>query len=442
MGFRLFLLLFILAVNAFFAAGEVSLVSVRRSRLRAHAEQGDAGAALALDLLANPQRLLSVSQLGVTLASLGLGWAGEETVYQLLVDALHPIMSPATTQYLHAASLVAAFLLISFLHIILGEVLPKNLALSRADRLAVLVAPPMLIFSRISAPFVWIVEQTTKLLSNKLGLSSHGSGGHSAEELKFIVTTSRTEGHLETFEEDAIQKILELHNIYAREIMVPRNNMVAVPVEATLDQVLRVISEHKYSRVPVYEGSPEKLVGLVHYKDLLRLWQERKSAHERKRPDRPFKLRRYLRAALLVPETKPLPALIDELRATHAHMAFVVDEFGTISGLVTIEDLFEQVFGEIEDEFDDRKPPQPPAEAPVVEVEGTIPIRDLVTQYQIELPGDAGFETLAGFLLFKLGYIPKPGDEIEYGNRKFTILEMERNRIAKVRVERTGEAAA
>ena len=141
----------------------------------------------------------------------------------------------------------------------------------------------------------------------------------------------------------------------------------------------------------------------------------------------------------MVPETKPLPQLIDELRANHAHMAFVVDEFGTISGLVTIEDLFEQVFGEIEDEFDDAKKPEPSGEAAVVEVEGTIPIRDLVTQYQIELPGDAGFETLAGFLLFKLGCIPKTGDDIEYGNRRFTILEMDRNRIAKVRVERTAQ---
>jgi len=436
MGFRLFLLFLILAVNAFFAAGEVSLVSVRRSRLRAQAEQGETGAAVALDLLSNPQRLLSVSQLGVTLASLGLGWAGEETVYQLLLAMLNPIMIPSTEHYLHAAAFVVAFLLISFLHIIVGEVLPKNLALSRADRLAVLVAPPMLVFSRISAPFVWIVEQTALFLANKLGLTSHGSGGHSTEELKFIITTSRTEGHLESFEEAAIQKILDLKNIYAREIMVPRNNVVAVPVDATLDQVLRVMIEHKYSRVPVYEGSPEKLVGLVHYKDLMRLWQERKSAHERKRPDRPFKLRRYVRPALLAPETKPLPPLIDELREHHAHMAFVVDEFGTISGLVTIEDLFEQVFGEIEDEFDDAKHPKPSVEAMVVEVEGTIPIRDLVTQYQIELPGDAGFETLAGFLLFKLGYIPKKGDEVEYGNRRFCILEMDRNRIARVKVER------
>jgi CBS domain containing-hemolysin-like protein len=437
MGLRLFLLFFILALNAFFAAGEVSLVSVRRSRLRAQAEQGDTGAVVALDLLSNPQRLLSVSQLGVTLASLGLGWAGEDTVYQLLLAMLNPIMTPSTERYLHAAGFVVAFLLISFLHIIVGEVLPKNLALSRADRLAVLVAPPMLVFSRISAPFVWVVEQTALFLANKLGLTSHGSGGHSAEELKFIITTSRTEGHLEPFEEDAIQKILELKNIYAREIMVPRNNVVAVPIDATLDQVLRVMIEHKYSRVPVYEGSPEKLVGLVHYKDLMRLWQERKSAHERKRPDRPFKLRRYVRPALLAPETKPLPQLIAELREHHAHMAFVVDEFGTISGLVTIEDLFEQVFGEIEDEFDDAKHPKPPVESAVLEFDGTIPIRDLVTQYQIELPGDAGFETLAGFLLFKLGYIPKVGDEVEYGNRRFCILEMDRNRIAKVRVERT-----
>ena len=436
MGFRLFLLFLILALNAFFAAGEVSLVSVRRSRLRAQAEQGDSGALVALDLLSNPQRLLSVSQLGVTLASLGLGWAGEETVYQLLLAMLAPVTTAGIERYLHAAAFVVAFLLISFLHIIVGEVLPKNLALSRPDRLAVLVAPPLLVFSRISAPFVWIVERTALFLANKFGFTSHSSGGHSAEELKFIITSSRSEGHLEGFEEDAIQKILELKNIYAREIMVPRNDVVAVPIDAALDQVLRVMTEHKYSRVPVYDGSPEKLVGMVHYKDLMRLWQERKTAHERKRPERPFKLRKYLREALMVPETKPLPQLIDELRANHAHMAFVVDEFGTISGLVTIEDLFEQVFGEIEDEFDDAKKPKPSGEAPLVDVEGTIPIRDLVTQYQIELPGDAGFETLAGFLLFKLGYIPKSGDDIEYGNRRFTILEMDRNRIAKVRVER------
>lgn len=435
MGFRLFLLFLILALNAFFAAGEVSLVSVRRSRLRAQAAAGDLGASSALGLLANPQRLLSVSQVGVTLASLGLGWAGEETVYEIFLSLLAPVLTPASTQALHAVSFVIAFLSISFLHIILGEVLPKNLALQRADRLASLVAPPLLVFARISAPFVWVVERTSRILASGLGLTSHGSGGHSAEELKFIITSSRTEGHLEEFEEDSIQRILELANINAREIMVPRHDVIALPMDASLDHVLRLMIEHGYSRVPVFEGRPEKLEGIVHFKDLMRLWQERKASHEHRHPDRPFRLRKYLREVPLVPETKPLDQLLTQFREEHAHMAFVVDEFGTISGIVTIEDVFEQVFGEVEDEFDLRRP-KPQLEAPVLEVDGTIPIRDLATQYEIELPGDAGFETLAGFLLFRLGYIPKAGEAIEYAGRRYTIEQMDRNRISRVKIER------
>ena len=166
MGLRLTLLFLILAVNAFFAAGEVALVSVRKSRLRAQADDGDTGAQVALDLLANPQRLLSVSQLGVTLGSLGLGWAGEDTVYELLLAVFRPLITPGIERYAHAASFIVAFLLISFLHIIIGEVLPKNLALSRADRLASIVAPPMLVFSKISAPFVWVIERTAQFLAD------------------------------------------------------------------------------------------------------------------------------------------------------------------------------------------------------------------------------------------------------------------------------------
>jgi putative hemolysin len=435
MGLRLLLLLMILVLNGLFAAAEVALVSVRRSKLRAQADQGVTGAVVALNLLANPQRLLSVSQVGMTLASLGLGWAGEETLYQLISSTLGPVMSPATARVLHAAAFVFAFLIISFMHIILGEVLPKNLALARADRMAALLAPPILVFGKLSAPFVWVVERAASYLSGLFGFASHGVGGHSAEELRFIITSSRTEGHLEEFEEDAIQKILDLKNIYAREVMVPRNDVVAAPLDASLDQVLRIMAEHQYSRVPVYDGSPERLVGVVHYKDLMRLWQERKSAHDRKRPERQFKLTRFVRKALVVPETKPLPQLMDDMRDQHIHMAFVVDEFGTITGLLTIEDLFEQVFGEVEDEFDARRP-KPSTEAAQMDVEGTIPIRDLVTQYGIDLPGDAGFETLAGFLLFKLGYIPRQGEDVEYGDRRFRILEMDRNRIVRVRIER------
>ncbi len=302
--------------------------------------------------------------------------------------------------------------------------------------LSILVAPALLVFDRISSPFVFFAERSAAALSRWIGLrGSHTGGGHSAEELKFIVSSSRREGHLHRFEEDAIQALLELQNYYAREIMVPRNAIVSVSVDASLDQVLRRMRENQYSRLPVYQGDPEHIIGYVHYKDMMRIWEERRIAAERKRPLRPFHLSRVLRKPLVVPETKPLNDLIDEFRSTHKHMAVVVDEFGTIVGLVTLEDALEQILGEIGDEHDVKRP-RPAAEAAEIEVEGTISIRDLDTQYGLELPGDAGFETLAGFLLFQLGKIPNEGEAVEYGGRRFTILQMEHNRIARVAIAR------
>jgi putative hemolysin len=445
MAYRFVILAFVLLLNGFFATAEVALISVRKSRLRTLAEEGQAGAQAALNLLANPSRLLSLTQAGVTLASLGLGWAGENTVYELLQSLVRPIMIPRWEPVWHAVSFGIAFLLISYAHIVFGEVVPKNLALEKADRLSILVAPVLVIFSRVLAPFTYFAEGSAAAVSRWLGLrGGHGGGGHSAEELKFIVSSSRREGHLHRFEEDAIQALLELQNYYVREIMVPRNDIVSVSVDASLDQVLRRMRENQYSRLPVYQGHPEHIIGYVHYKDMLRIAEERRLAAERKNVLRPFHLSRVLRKPLVVPETKPLNDLIDEFRNTHQHMAMVVDEFGTIVGLVTLEDALEQILGEIGDEHDVKRP-KPSAEAPLIEVEGATTIRDLDTQYGLELPGDAGFETLAGFLLFQLGYIPKPGEVLEYGGRRFTITEMDHNRIARVRIERapaTAEPAA
>jgi CBS domain containing-hemolysin-like protein len=434
MSLRLILLVAIVALNGFFAAAEVSLLSVRRSRLKELAEQGNAAARAALGLLANPSRLLSATQVGVTLASLGLGWAGEDTVYQILLKILNPVITPVTSYWLHGLCFAAAFLSISFVHVVIGEVVPKNLAIEKADRVALLMAPALLVFLRISAPFVFVIERAASALSAALGLhGGHGGGGHSTEELAFIVESSRLAGHLQDFEEDAIQKLLELGEVNARQIMTPRMDITSVSLDASLDELLRITLEHKFSRLPVYEGKPEHIIGIVHYKDLVRAWQERKFAADRRIPPRPFLLRRYLRDVLVVPETKPLNQLIDEFRKKHAHLAMVVDEFGTITGLVTLEDVLEQIFGEIGDEHDVRRP-MPMAGAPVIEVDGTTSIRDLASQYDIELPGDAGFETLAGFLLFRLGYIPGPGESVTYGSRTFIVEEMDKNRIARVKI--------
>lgn len=435
-AYRLLLVALIIVFNAFFAGAEVALLSTRRSRLRHLAEAGNVGAQAALSLLENPGRLLSVSQVGVTLTSLALGWAGEETIFNILYGWLAPLVTPATTKILHGFAFALSFLIMSYAHVVVGEVVPKNFGIEKADRLAVIVSPALLVFYRVSEPFVAVIEKSAAFVSRQVGLSGkeHG-GGHSAEELRFIIRSSGSEGHLRTFEQQVLQRVLDLNEYSAREIMVPRTSIVSVSIDATLDQVLRLFLEHQYSRMPVYEKRPENLVGLVHFKDLIRVWEERRLAQERKRPVRPFRLRRILRKPLVVPETKPLNQLIDEFREDRTHMAIVVDEFGTISGLVTMEDVFEQVFGEIEDEHDELRA-KPPVEADVFELDGATSIRDLHTQYGIELPAEAGFETLAGFLLFQLGEIPKTGDVLEIPGRRFTILEMDRNRIANVKIEK------
>jgi CBS domain containing-hemolysin-like protein len=217
--------------------------------------------------------------------------------------------------------------------------------------------------------------------------------------------------------------------------MVPRNNVVSVPVDAKLEDILRIMIDHQYSRLPVYEGKPENIIGFVHYKDLMRVWEERRNAIEHRRPVAPFRLHRILRKPLVVPETKPLNQLIDDFRKFRTHMAFVVDEFGTISGIVTLEDTFEQIFGDIGDEHDEMRA-APAPQSDVIELEGSTTIRTLETEYGIELASDAGYETLAGFLLFQLGEIPKIGDTVEYGGRRFIITEMDRNRIVRVRIEK------
>jgi len=436
MGIKFLLLVLILAANGFFAAAEVSLVSVRQSRLKELAEQGQAGAQSALNLLANPGRLLSVTQFGVTLASLGLGWAGEDTLYHLLRDALVGFGLPVSPVLLHGAAFAMAFLVISYAHVIVGEVVPKNLAIQNADRVAVLAAPALLIFYRLSQPLVVVIERSAEVILKLLGLSKGNErGGHSTEELKYIVQSSRREGHLQQFEQDAIQRLIELSDYSAREIMTPRHNIVSLPVDAPLDQVLAVMSENKFSRIPVYEDRPEQIIGIVHYKDLMRVWDERRFAHDSRRATRPFRLRRFVRKPVVVPETKPLNQLIDEFRTSHTHMALVVDEFGTISGLVTLEDVLEQVFGDIGDEHDAVRP-EPASGEKALDLEGSTTIRDLETRHNVALPAEAGFETLAGFLLFQFGHIPKEKEHVEYGGRRFTIAKMDRNRIANVTIEK------
>jgi putative hemolysin len=434
--FQLLLVVLLIAINGFFAGAEVALLSVRPSRLRQMAEDGQAGAQAAMTLLAQPGRLLSLTQVGVTLASLGLGWAGEDTLYRILLNVLHPVTTPLTAEFLHAGCLAVSFLAISYFHVVMGEVVPKNLAISKSDRLAALVAPPLVFFLRIATPFVVTIERSAAAITRALRIrgASHG-GGHSAEELKLIVSSSRGLGFLPEAQEDMIHRVLDLGEVAVREIMVARNDIVSVSCEATLDEVLEKMIREQHSRLPVYEGAPEKIVGILHYKDLLPVWQERRQSIRSGKPNRAFRVSRLLRRHLVVPETKPLSQMLEEFRKGNSHMAMVVDEFGTVVGMLTVEDVLEQVVGRIEDEHDEKMVTRL-ADAGAVELDGATRIRDLESKYGIELANEGEFETLAGFVLFRRGEIPKAGESVEFEGRRYTVLEMERNRIARVRIEK------
>jgi CBS domain containing-hemolysin-like protein len=437
--FRILAVVLLIAVNGFFAGAEVALLSVRHSRLRQMAEAGQAGAQAALNLLANPGRLLSVTQVGVTLASLGLGWAGEGTLFGILVHLIPPGHSPSATAALHGIAFVLSFLTIGYFHVVLGEVVPKNLAISKADRMAVLVAPVLLVFYRISVAFVVVIERSAGAITRALRIrGGPHAGGHSAEELKLIVSSSRGLGYLPDFQEDMIHHVLDLGAISVREIMVARNDIVSIEMNSGLDNVLETMIREKHSRLPVYEGSPEKIVGFLHYKDLLPVWEDRRRAVRSGRPSQSFRIAKHLRSLLVVPETKPLSQMLEEFREGRSHLAMVVDEFGTIVGMLTVEDVLEQIVGRIEDEYDE-KLGKTQAGSGEVELDGATRIRELESEFGIELPTDAGFETLAGFLMYRMGRIPRIGEAVVHEGRRFTVLEMERNRIVRVRIERLPE---
>jgi CBS domain containing-hemolysin-like protein len=439
---RLLLLGLIIAVNAFFAAAETALLSVRDSRLRHLAEEGSAGARAALALLEHPEKLLSMTQIGVTLASLGLGWAGEETLYALFMRIFHPIEVPAWAALIRGVAFLLSFLVMTWFHVVIGEVVPKNLAIDKADRLAVVVAPLLLVLSRFSSTFVSVIERSALGISQLLGTKGeHRAGGHSAEELRVVVSSSRSSGHIPEKQEGMIHGILDLENLAVREIMKPRHEIISVAATAKLDEVLEVMISSGHSRLPVWKDQPENIVGLLFFKDMLGLWRDRRVNLRTGKARPQFQLERTMRKPLIVPETKLLPEMLEEFRTAHTHLALIVDEFGTVSGLVTVEDVLEQIVGEIHDEHDDAVPtPEDPQE--VFEVEGSTPIRDLESMHGIELPADEGFATVAGYVLYALGHVPVEGESVDASQKRFTVTQMVRNRIARVMIEPLGAAVA
>lgn len=440
--FRVILVAFFILASSFFVAAEFALVSVRETRVQQLISHGRPGAVTVLKLKHSIGEFLPAVQLGVTLASLALGWIGEPAVADILLrfagDWLHHL-PPHANLYAHTAAVIIAFALITYFEVLLGELVPKSLALQRTERIALAVAGPMDVFIRITRPVVRLMNSSAAVVLRLFRAPLSGEGGvHSPEELKLIATATRRMGLLPVFQEEIIHRAIELNYVVVREIMTPRGKIFSLPADMLVEQASARIVEEQHSRVPVYDPAgpgTDNIIGIVYSKDVSRFMHLRSVAFTLGgRGQSSLTLRHIMRKPIVVPETKLAIELLQDFQQNRRQIAIVVDEFGSTVGLVTAEDVLEQIVGELDDEFDITRSALSSATG-IMTLDGATSLRDLRTQLQWEFPREAGVETLAGFLLAELGHIPIPGESIEYDGRRFTVAEMTSHRISRINVE-------
>ncbi|MGA2219284.1 MAG: hemolysin family protein [Terracidiphilus sp.] len=450
----------LILTNAFFVAAEFALVSIRDTRIEQLMAANVPGARAVRRLQQDLDDFLPAVQLGVTLCSLALGWIGEPLAASVALgwfDAL-PLTQPHAQLYAHIAAVALGFAAITYFHVVVGELVPKSLALRRAEALAVAVAPPMLVFMTVVRPAVRMLKSSAAVILRGFDIQmTERAQVHSPEELKLIATAAQRMGLLPKFQETLIHRALELDDVSIREIMTPRQKIFSLPSNMLVEDASARVIDRKRSRVPVYDETrgPEHVIGVVYSKDLSRLMWVRSTARIGATPGTiqgstpvsasgttagasPFvqlRLGQIMRDVMVVPETKSVLDLIRDFQQRRRHMAIVVDEYGSTVGLVTSEDAIEQLTGELEDEFDSPRLPVLTTTSGALLMDGGVNLRDLETQMQWVLPREGGVETLAGFLLMRLGHIPEPGESIVFEGRKLTAVEMDGRRISKIRVE-------
>jgi CBS domain containing-hemolysin-like protein len=411
--------------NGFFVASEFALVGVRRTRITSLAEGGNRRAKLLLELLENLNAYISATQLGITMASLALGWIGEPVVAHLLEAPLQGRISDAVR---HTIALVVAFTAITFLHIVLGELAPKTLALERAEKIALAIAWPMQAFYRI---FYWPIQmldwagtRTVRLFG--LRPSSQHASIYTEGELRKLVDISRQSGHLGDSEQKLINRVFDFADAEVREAMVPRTNVAALPVTATLEETKLAFRSLGYSRLPVYQERLDQIVGLLFRRDIEPYLESTQVGN--------FAIEDLLRPSIFIPATAKLGAALSQMQAARMHLAFVIDEHGGLEGIVTLEDLLEEIVGEINDEYDEE------TRAQIIEqpdgsylLDGMLAVRDANRRFNLELPEVGGYATLAGFLMACAGRLLKTGDKVEHDGAIFSVERVDRRRIRWVR---------
>ena len=422
---RLLVVLLLVLANAFFVAAEFALVAVRRTRIDELAQAGDRQARIVQSALDHLDRYIAGTQLGITLASLALGWVGEPAVAGILDRGLELFGMSAPPAGVHtAASLGVGFLILTFLHIVLGELAPKSIALVRPEGVTKVVVPPLMLFSRAMAPLIWIFNGAANALLSVFNISrASDMKGHSPDELRILVMQARAYGRLNESDTAMLAGVLDFHHKKARDVMRPRTEVVALDIDSSEDEVRRIVKEERYSRYPVIRESLDDVVGVFLAKDLW-LGEDAK----------PFSLKDFTRECLYVPDSRAAERVLDDLRKTRAHMAVVLDEYGGTAGIITMEDLIEEVIGDISDEYDFAARTAIEADG-VLELDGTMSLIDVRSDHRVQIP-EGDWTTLGGYAFAQLGRLPRMGDRVPVPGGELEVIAMDGRRIAALRVHR------
>ncbi len=423
-------IVFCLLGNGFFSGSEIAIISARRSRIEALIEEGSRGARRVKDLQEKMDDFLATAQIGVTLMGTLAGVLGG----YLASRHLQPLLEHTQLERLVHPALEATFFVgvgIVFVELVLGELVPKALALRYTESIALFVSWPFTIMARGSRWLIVLLTASTRLVLRLFGIKDAGARTFvSEEEIKHLVKEGRQQGVLDESQMELIHSVFEFTDMAVRKVMVPRPKIFALDADTPPAEVGSLIVESGFSRIPAYEGDLDNVIGLVYIKDALRLLEKRQ----------PVVIRKILHPVQFVPESKKVGTLLKELQKRRSHMALVIDEHGSVSGLVTLEDLVEQIVGDIQDEYDWEERPVEKLRDGSLVVEGTVPAAELRDSYDIPLPESTEFETVAGFMLDRLGSVPKGGEVVTVGDYRLIVVDVERNRISKVKIEKVPAA--
>lgn len=427
MLFYIFVTITLVLLNGFFVAAEFAIVKVRGSQLELKAQANPSGSTnLAIKIVNNLDGYLAATQLGITLASLALGWVGEPVVSKIIISLMNWTgigMSEATS---HQIALPIAFAIISILHIVFGELAPKTIAIQKAEQTTLLLAYPLNFFYIIFRPFIWILNGFANFVLKLIGIKSmHDAEIHSSDELKYLIQQSNEGGNIESNNYDIIKNAFDFSERTAKQIMIPRNLIATLNVNTFNEQELEQLLDEGYSRIPCYEGSIDNTIGLIHIKDILKKLRK----HEE------IVIRDLIRPIIIIPENKKIGSLLKEFQVRHIHMAIIVNEFGGVEGIVTMEDIIEELVGEIQDEYDNEIPIVEKVDEFTFKVFATAPINDINNLLPIQFEEDKRFDTLAGIIIQEFGRIPSVGEKITIEDYEATVLERAGNKLITVQLK-------